>query len=424
MRKVLIIANLSHASPRIPSLAKYLSEFNWSAIVLSGAPPEEPDQKFRIIQTHFPDAVVEWKKRLLLDPHKGFQKQIGIPFEIREKNWSFTSKLVNFIRGIIAYPDEHKDWQPFALKSADELFQKEKIDVIMSSSSPVTSHLIAYHLKRKWKIPWIADLRDLWTQNHSYRYGQIRKFFERKLELKMLKIADVLVTVTPPWAKELGTLHKRAFVYSITNGFDPELMGGKQVDLTTKFTITYTGSIYTGKQDPSKFLSALKDLIFEKIINVNDIEVRFYGPKSELLEREIKRYELSAFVKQYGIISREISFEKQKESQLLLIFYWSDWRIKGWYPLKLFEYLGAQRPILITGGSGNDVVEKLLHEAGAGIYCKTSEDVKDALKKAYFEYKNKGRVFYNGKIEQINQYSYREKAREFAKILDSLIKKD
>jgi len=36
----------------------------------------------------------------------------------------------------------------------------------ISSSPPVSTHLIASQLSKEQPIPWIADLRDLWTQNH------------------------------------------------------------------------------------------------------------------------------------------------------------------------------------------------------------------------------------------------------------------
>lgn len=420
MRKVLIIADLFHASPRIPGLVKYLPELGWQATIITGTLPEPLSQEFKVIQTPFPDIVALWKKRLLLKSDRGFQEQIGIPFIIREGKNSFSNKLTTFVRGIIAYPDEHKNWEPFALKAANKLFQKEKIDAIISSSSPVTSHIIAKELKSKYRIPWIADLRDLWTQNHNYHYGWIRKLFEERLELKTLISADALVTVSPPWTKKLRFLHKRNETYTITNGFDPAKVNIPPANLISKFTITYTGQIYTGKQDPSKLLTALKDLISNGTINISNIEVKFYGPENESLGKEIKAYGLSAIVKQYGVIPREISFERQRESHVLLLLNWNDEQGKGWYPLKVFEYLAAQRPILAIGGSGDDVVKKLLDETKAGVYCKDIGDIKSSLRRFYLEYKQEKKVSYRGDIKEINKYSYREMAKNFAEILNSL----
>jgi len=420
MRKALIITNLFHASPRIPGLAKYLPEFGWQSIIITGTLPEISSKKFEVIQTPFPNIFALWKKRLHLNPNRRFQEQIGIPFIIRQERNTLSNKLITFIKGVIAYPDEHNNWKHFALRAANELFQKEMIDAIISSSSPVTSHIIAKELKDRYKIPWIADLRDLWTQNHNYPYGPIRKLFEKKLELKVLSFANALVTVSPLWAEKLKVLHKRKEIYTITNGFDPEKINIPPTNLTSKFTITYTGQIYPKKQDPSKLLASLKNLISAGKINPKDIEVRFYGPENELLEWQIKTYGLSSIAKQYGLIPREISIQKQRESHLLLLLNWEDKREKGVYPGKIFEYLAAQRPILATGGSGDDVIEKLLEETKAGVYCKNIEDIENSLEHFYLEYKQRGKVSYKGDVKEISKYSYKDMAEKFVKILNSI----
>lgn len=421
MRRVLIIADLYHASPRIPSLSKYFPSFNWEPIVLTGHPPEAEDQKFRFLQTPFPDSIIEWKKRLGLHPHDGFQRQIGIPLHIRQSDGAISTKLVNLLKGVIAYPDAHKKWRQYALKCANQLLRKEKIDAIISSSSPVTSHLIASELKKKWRIPWIADLRDLWTQNHNYRYGALRRLVEQRLELRTLKAADSVVTVSPLWAEDLRKLHKREIVHSITNGFDPHLLRIRQNNLTSKFSITYTGPIYTGKHNTGEFLNALNELVENKVINRTNIEVRFFGPINENLTKEIKQYQLTDIVTQYGLVPRKLSVEKQRDSQLLLLLYWNDPDVKGWYPLKVFEYLASQRPILVTGGSGNDVVEKLMNQTRAGVYCKNKIEIKKILTKYYLEYKEKGRVSNsNIDVDECNKYNYQKAAKRYTEILDNL----
>lgn len=275
-------------------------------------------------------------------------------------------------------------------------------------------------LKTKHNIPWVADLRDLWSQNHNYHYGRIRKFFDKRLELETLSNADALVTVSPLWAEKLRTLHRGKATYAITNGFDPDEMSNGQTNPTSKFTITYTGQIYTGKQDPLKVFAALRDLISDGTINPEDIDVRFYGREDEFIAKGIEEYELWDVAKQYEPVPREISFEKQRESQLLLLLNWEDQREKGVYPLKIFEYLAAQRPILATGGYGEDAVEGLLADTKAGIYCRTVEDIKRIVSELYSEYRSKGEVSYSGNMEEINRYSHREMARKFSEILDGI----
>ena len=431
LKKVLIIANLFHASPRIPGIAKYLHEFGWEPIILTtpvgadinrfGAPPKYFRNYCRIIETK----GYQQKKNVMVRAIKLIKRK---PLDKTKLLYTFAKTVFRFFNNlyqklyleIICYPDGEKKWKPFAIEEGSKILQNENIDAIISSSSPVTCHLIAKKLKSMYGIPWIADLRDLWTQNHNYPYHSIRKYIEKRLEEKTFNYADALVTVSSVWADKLSTLHKKEKVFTITNGFDSEESDKNQIDSTLKFTITYTGQIYSGKQDTSKLLIALRDLLSDGIINSEDISVRFYGPENESLKKDIKKYKLTGIVKQHGVIPRELAIKKQKESQSLLIFYWSDKKEKGWYPLKLFEYLASNRPIIVTGGFGGDVVEELLNKTKAGVYCKTVKDIKEALIKFYSEYKQQGKVNNNANMNEINKYSHKKLAKNFSFVLNNL----
>ena len=420
LKKVLIIAY--YRSPRIPGLVKYLPEFGWQPVLLTAPLGEKPDLHCRIVETEYRDALGFWKRLFRLDPRENIRNEVKKRFGVTSKK-SALDFFLTFGGAVINYPDGDKGWKPFAVKAGDEILQQEDIDIIISSSTPVTSHIIANKLKIKYKIPWVADLRDLWSQNHNYGYGPLRKLIDRRLELKTLSNADALVTVSPVWAEKLRTLHRRETVYTITNGFDPVEVNTPPANLRAKFVITYTGGIYLGKQDPSKLFAALRDLISDGTMDSNEIEVRFYGPKEGWLAREIEDYGLLDIVKQYGMVSREIALGNQRESQLLLLLNWEDEQEKGVYPLKVFEYLAAQRPILATGGFGNDVIENLLDETNAGMYGSVVKNIKSILRELYQEYKLTGKISYNGDIEEINKYSHREMARKFAGILDQVTSK-
>ena len=428
MKKVLII---SYCFPprggvgglRIQGLAKYLPEFGWEPIILTPKLPESPNTKFRIIQTPYRDVIDYLVKAARFKPEKGVKSQIKKKLGVssHKNKRTFVDSILIFLQEIIAYPDLQKGWYQYAVKAGSKLPQQEKIDAVISSSSPVTCHLIAKELKMKYKVPWIADLRDLWTQNHYYPYGPIRKVVERRLEIKTLSKADALVTVSKNLAKTLEMLHKGRQVYSIPNGFDPDEVA-TSVNLTNKFTITHTGSLYQGKRDPAKLFKVLQDLISERKLDLNEIEVRFYGPPEDWLENDIKSYGLEDIVKVYGVVPREIALDKQRESQVLLLLLWDHPKEIGVYTGKIFEYLAAQRPILAIGGP-KGVVKELLAETNAGVYATSIEDVKKALEKFYGEYKLKGKVEYKGERAKIDKYSQREMARKFAEVLDTLTRR-
>ena len=417
MNKVLIVGR--YHGTRIPGLLKYLPEFGWQPILLTTTLSADLHLPGDISVTEVPyrETAVFWKKVLFKD----YWAQSGSGMDgyfIPASGRSLYSRILSRCAETINYPDDYKGWKKSAISAGDELLKTEKIDVILSSSSPVTSHLIARELKRKHHIPWIADLRDLWSQNHNYYYSSLRRMFDKRLELKTLAQADTLVTVSQLWANRLATLHKGKSVAAITNGFDPEMLEKAPAELNPGFTITYTGNIYRGKQNPRKFFAALRNLISEGEIDPSGIEIRFYGPKLDWLEKEITEYTLSGIVKQYGMVSPPVAIEKQKESQLLLLLDWDDPGEKGVCPLKFFEYLGAERPVLAIGGVEGNAIDLLLGKTKAGMHAITEDNIKESLRHLYQEYKLKGQVAYYGLGEEISQYTHQRMAGEFADILN------
>ncbi len=324
---------------------------------------------------------------------------------------------LNLWREVFTYPDAQKSWLQPALKAAEELFHEEGYEAIISSSGPYTSHIIAHRLKEKYDVPWIADLRDLWTQNHDYPYSSARRFLERRLEICTLESADALVTVSMPLCRQLRDMHRNKAVCVITNGFDPDdISVNRQV--ADGFSIIYTGSLYKRGQSPVPLFRALKKLISQGVVEPQDVKVEFYGyPTDGWLEREIEVHGLNEVVKTCGMISREEAVEKQRSSQVLLLLAWNNSNGTGVYTGKTFEYLAAKRPILGIGVAGS-VIEDLLAKTQAGKYASSQEDVETILLEFYREFKREGQVAYRGVDSEIDMYSQKAMAKKFAALLN------
>lgn len=409
----------SVASLRPMGLAKYLPEFGWQPVILTVHLPKALDTRFQVVRTPYPgDVSTLLIKKFRLNPEKGFQEQIGIPISIRGNMQSLPERIIRLIKEFFAYPDEQKAWLPHALKAGCNILRNDDFDAIISTSGPETTHLIAAELKNKYSLPWVADFRDLWSQNHYYPYRRVRKLLHKSLEIKTIALADALTTVSEPLAEKLRVLHNKKKIFSIPNGFDPDEM--KKASPTKKFTITYTGQLYQGKQDPVPLLRAIKKMIVEKVVNSSSVRIHFFGPQEYWLDEEIKRYNLGNIVKQYGKVSREIALTKQRESQILLLLNWDDPEEGGVYTGKIFEYLAASRPILAVGGRSGDVVYYLLKETGAGVQASSVQVIADILKSWYLEYLTYGQVFYCGRHEQIIKYSHLEMAKKFAEVLNEV----
>ncbi|MDR4498075.1 MAG: glycosyltransferase [Candidatus Scalindua sp.] len=426
MKKVLIIAHsfpphLAIGSQRPYRLAKYFPRHGWEPIVLSVKRSGKLPDQIRVIETDYNDIIGILKSKIGIHPNKGLHEQLGINVDKDFKYQSLKSKLIKLVKEIIAFPDPERGWRRFAIKAASELLKRERVDAIISTSSPVTAHLIARKLKQIYKIPWVADLRDLWTQNPYKNKSWLINFFEKRLELKILAYADVIVTVTEPWIETLGIIHKTKKVYCVTNGYDSDDFPELSSKLTSKFTLTYTGQLYNGKRDPSLLFKVTAKLIKENLINKDVIEIRFYGPKEDWLIDDIKRNNIEEVVRLCGFLPRNEVLKRQRESQVLLLLLWDNKNEAGFCPAKIYEYFGAGRPIIAIGGQEH-VVKGMLETTNAGKYTWNFDMLRNALLEYYGEFMKSGKVKCNSN-GIIENYSYNSITNRYAQILNGLVLK-
>jgi len=394
-----------------------------------------------------------------ISPHSDFYMQTG-PLEIpspievhRTRDWSFHQRLIYFSRALgwsrpgevelskrrkrrcfsllgrlvttayrqlVCFPDEAILWYAIEYRRIRAIAREVKPKVLFSSSLPNTSHLIAHRLSRELNIPWVAEFRDLWTQNHLLKRAPPLRWIERGLERRVIRRANALVTVSPPLARQLETFHRKP-VYVVPNGFDESELHAGAYPQNNAFTITHTGMIYPGKRDPQPLFHALTELLQDGMLSDQEVRVSFYGRKLEHLERLLERYpKIASMISLVGEVSHQEAMGQQRNSTILLLLEWTDPRAKGVYTGKVFEYLAAKRPILAIGPKGG-VIEELLNETGAGVLVSTAEEVKTALMEWLSALSNEGSVPYCGDERAIRQYSWQEQARKLANLLDRVV---
>jgi hypothetical protein len=362
MKKVLIITfhflkGEKIGSIRARGLAKYLPQFGWEPTILTSQVKDTPNKNFhyRIITTEYDDIVTTWIKRLGFKSEDDFYGKFVKRKRKNKKLWIDYVKEIWEL--IFAYPDINIGWYKHAVKAGHELLKEGKFDAILSSSKPETCHLVANNLKNNFDIPWIADFRDLWTQNKYEEHFFLRNIFEKRLEFFIVSNADIITTVSNPLANILNEFHSDKKIYTIMNGFDPDQKkpGIKMLD---KFTIVYTGVLYQGKRDPEPLFQAISELINSGKISSSDIEILFFGTDDDWLFNDIRKYKLENVINVCGPILREESILQQRKAQVLLLLTWNHPGEKGVYTGKLFDYLAAQRPILAIGIPGS-VIEEL-----------------------------------------------------------------
>ena len=417
MKKVLYIAfNYNHdtgiASKRLRGVAKYLPSFGWKPIVIVPRTSNETVRidNVRVVETDYQDMISKFMPQ---SEKTGRKREVSS----RDQTNKFVSKAISIAGEIFAYPDSAKYWKKPAIEEAGKIIENEKIDAILSSSSPVTSHMIAHELKEKYGIPWIADLRDLWNLNPYINHNFARRFFEKRLEMKTFENVDVLTTTTEIAKKTLEKIHPDKKITPVVSGFDPkDFENTKQTKRSEKLTLMYAGSLYSGKRDPSILFESINQLINENKIAADDIIIDFYGDETNL-EVLSEKFNIKNNVNIHGRITQAEVLTHQMNSDILLLISWMDESEKMFIPGKVYDCIGCKKPILSIGykeGSLKDLIDK----TNIGYHVSDVEGCKKAIYDYYTKYNNDD-LKYCGN-EFADEYSLENTAKRFAQLLEEV----
>jgi hypothetical protein len=100
---------------------------------------------------------------------------------------------------------------------------------------------------------------------------------------------------------------------------------------------------------------------------------------------------------------------------------WNDPRSTGTLSGKLYEYIGAGKPILALTFKDGEVY-KLLQETGCGVIVNDVSEIKSVLMKWLKEFKDEGKItsFYHPNKDNIKKYTRREQARKLAELFEKV----
>ena len=276
------------------------------------------------------------------------------------------------LRLLLAFPCGALSWAYDAVRYIEKNVDLDRFRVIYTTSGPYSAHLIGFYMKQKYGIPWVADYRDPWTfnayddaRNDSDLYQKL--LFE--LESILLHQADCNLTVedslTEVYQKQFDLPKER--IASITNGYDEDdfstiIVPEKQ---TEKFTINYSGLLYTQQRSIEPVLKVLQQLFKEKKVDPENIVFRIVGDSDQDNLRAMKQYGLGGNIVYTGYISHQEALQSNLDANILLLLVGDEEKYKPVYTGKIFDYLRSGRPILALAPKGG-VVDKVLRESGHG----------------------------------------------------------
>lgn len=387
MFKVLVIAyyyppmGLSGVQ-RTLKFTKYFKDYNWEPTVITVS-----DTGYFAHDTSLLREAREAGIRILRtsgnDPNSLLAKYgtIKPPHEIFRKIFSKISQTI-FV------PDNKLSWAKQAFKLASDLLGKEKFDLIFVTVPPFSAFSMAAKLKKKFNIPLFVDYRDLWYDSyHAFYPTPYHKYLNKKYEYNALKAAD-RVSVTNRRIKEKIIDTYKFLTYDdiviISHGFDPKDFENIKPDPkpNRKMILTYSGIFYS-HITPKYFLNAFKKLIYEMPHIAAEIELHFVGHLNKTNQALIRKLKLEEYVKDFGYLNHNDAVRKVLSSDVL-------WMMLGRWknsdhilPGKLFEYIGARKPFIISVPDG--AAKSASESYGAAFITEPDdiESIKNTIIKVY-----------------------------------------
>jgi glycosyltransferase involved in cell wall biosynthesis len=362
---------------RALKFVRYLPDFGVTPVVLAGDDPGYLQD--RSLLAELPAGV-----RVLRVPHRtALQRMLAWRRRAATASATTASAATNNTArdavlgawATLQWPDERGGWARAAWAPARQLLRDEGIELVMSTAPPVAAHALARRLARDAGLPWVADWRDLWADNPGNPAPAWRRALERRTEARWLRDAAGVIAVTPAWQRLYAErLRDRCPVAWIPNGYDEADFTGlptATVPADGALRLVHVGSFY-GPRDPAPLLDALDRVLRARPPGSRLLKLRLVGAIGRRFESALAAFE----ARHPGTVERrpyvphaEALGEMRAADALLLVVGAGDGRqasvVAGTLPGKLFEYLRADRPVLLLGDPAGDAAA-LLREHGAG----------------------------------------------------------
>ncbi len=302
---------------------------------------------------------------------------------------------------------------------AKKQIEQGDIKAVIASGRPFQSFFIGHTLKKEFDILWIPDYRDEWTTHkHLEGQGGIHKWInklERKSEIKWTSSADFFISVSNNWTKIISELiGKEGRV--VLNGYTKLIEARANDTRKDQFVITYAGTLY-----PSQNINLVLNSCIDLINNGKPLLIRFIG--ASMVPRETTRIAsiIKGYESHFEFLDRMPKPELERYlNQSDLLFLTSFENIKGWYPVKLFEYYASGVPLLLCP-SDHESMGNFVKTTGAGFVANSEEECKKILLECIHQKESTGMVKSERNIEIGNQYSRKFQTKVFAEIIKEVL---
>jgi len=255
-------------------------------------------------------------------------------------------------------------WLWKARSTVDRAIREQKPNLVLTSGPPHIVHFLGWYAKQRYRMPWVVDCRDPWvTTTEIMPYTGLQNAFETFWEQRVFARADAILSNAPLARDKLAEAlpHWAAKIHSIPNGYDPELFPPSPPRLPGPVRILHAGQLYLGR-DPRPILDALAGIPTGSVppFRIEFVGRTDYAPGADL-SQEAQVRGLSETVVCHGQLSYRQTLDMMMNADVLLLMDTPKRRIG--VPAKLYEYLGASKPVLATAESEGDLAA-ILKQSG------------------------------------------------------------
>lgn len=417
---------------RNTKFTKYFRTFGWEPVIYAPQNAQYPITDESTLKD-LPSGV-EILRTAIREPYglfnviKGKKKNEPVKdvFLVKEKGPGLMHQLGLWVRANFFIPDARALWIKPSINYLRSYLKEHPVDAIISYGPPHSMHLIALALHKELGIPWLSDWQDPWTEIDYYEKFPMMNSAKRqheRLEKEVLQTANEVVMVSKSWCKDLEQLSGRN-VHYIPFGYDADDFEGIPHERNTHFTITHFGTLGYDR-NPVMLWETLQELIHENLIHKNDLKIHLAGQVDGSVFQSIEHYGLKEQLIYEHQINKSALFHYLRKSELLLVLINKPeaglrYNNRGRIPAKVFECIGAQRPILVIGPPDGDVAN-IVRETKAGINVDYQEKnaLKQHLASLYIQWKNNAVVQQNTSGEI---YSFEYLCKQMSEILNNMSK--
>ena len=432
MKKVLIITYYFPPSggpgvQRVLKFVKYLPEFGWEPVVLTVQDGDYPARDESLLREIPPSLKVF--RTPILEPYGLYRsitgKKPGTAVDVNNipkkgERKTFAEGIAEFIRATFFIPDARIGWLFTAVKEAKRIIEAEHVDTIYSSSPPYTCAVIARNVHRATGIPWVAGFRDPWT---GFLSTPNRWFLPKMLDAYLERSCfEEATRVEVAWRGILLDLHKKYpnvpldKVVLLPNGFDSADFPTTAFHRNDKFTVTYTGSMY-GVRNPRTFLQAVSNLIAVGKIDSKKIRLNFIGRFGGEILDMFHEPSVAECIELFPYLPHSESIAHLMTSDALLLIVDEYAGGEEIVPGKVFEYIGARRPIIGIAHEG--AIAELLRSTGTGSVAR-NDDV-PAIESIILEYYSDylyNKPSFSPDVNTVTQFERKEITKRLAQLFD------